>query len=113
MRLALSQCNEERTNHLKVIEQQQERALKSLEQQVSGLQMQVERIQSSRDASEAARMEALANVDRQTAELMALTSALEESGAKMARIEQSNKEMKALIDRGIFQLIINRLRGRK
>lgn len=113
VRLALSQCNEERTNHLKVIEQQQERALKSLEQQVSGLQMQVERIQSSRDASEAARMEALANVDRQTAELMALTSALEESGAKMARIEQSNKEMKALIDRGIFQLIINRLRGRK
>ena len=95
----------------RVIEQQQERALKSLEQHVAGLQAEIERIQSSRDASETARMDALASVDRQTAELVSLTSALEQSGARMSEIEQSNKEMKQIIDQGIFQLIVNKLRG--
>ena len=112
LRLAYTQCEEERTGHLKVIQQQQERALKRFEQQVSSLQAQIEREQSSREASETARMEALANVDRQTAELMTLTAALEESGAKVTKIEQSNKEMKQFLDQGIFQLIVNRLRGR-
>ena len=112
LRLAYKQCDEERSGHLKMIEQQQERALKRLEQHVAGLQGEIERVQSSRDASEKARIEALANVDRQTAELMALTTALQESGAKVTKIEQSNKEMKQVINRGIFQLIFDRLRGR-
>ena len=112
LRQAFKQCDDERSAHLRVIEQQQERALKSLEQQVAGLQAAIERIQSSRDASESARMEALAYVDRQTAELLTLTTALEQSGAKISEIEQSNKEMKQVINQGIFQLIFNRLRGR-
>ena len=86
--------------------------MKRFEQQVSSLQAEIERVQSSREASETARMDALANVDRQTAELMALTAALEESGAKVTKIEQSNIEMKQIINRGIFQLIFDRLRGR-
>ncbi|MEQ1908817.1 MAG: methyltransferase domain-containing protein, partial [Vicinamibacterales bacterium] len=112
LRQAYTKCDEERSDHRRVIQQQQERALKTLEQHVSGLQAEIERVQSSRDASERARMEALANVDRQTAELMALTTALQESGEKMTKIEQSNKEMKQVISRGIFRLIFDRLRGR-
>jgi DNA-binding helix-hairpin-helix protein with protein kinase domain len=109
---AYKQCEEERMGLLNVIQQQQERALQRFEQQVSVLQAEIERVQSSREASETARMEALANVDRQTVELMTLTAALEESGAKVTKIEQSNKEMKQVLDQGIFQLIVNRLRGR-
>jgi SAM-dependent methyltransferase len=101
----------ERLANLRVVERQA-RTLEAVQSQLGDIQTEILQMKSSLQSAENARGEALMQLSRQSAELGSLAAVFAESTGRVVKLELLNKEMEQLLRRGIFQLIVDRFRGR-